>query len=96
VANEPQFERILRCIGDARKEGAVLASGVWTTNLSHALRVSRAVHAGTVWVNTYRASSAMAPFGGFKDSRFGNERGVAALDEFLQTKNVMIDLQRRA
>jgi aldehyde dehydrogenase (NAD+) len=59
--------------------------------LSRALRVSRAVHAGTVWVNTYRASSAMAPFGGFKDSGFGKERGVAALDEFLQTKNVMID-----
>jgi aldehyde dehydrogenase (NAD+) len=68
-----------------------LASGVWTTNLSRALRVSRAIHVGTVWVNTYRASSAMAPFGGFKDSGFGKERGVAALDEFLQTKNVMID-----
>jgi aldehyde dehydrogenase (NAD+) len=37
------------------------------------------------------ASSVMAPFGGFKDSGFGKERGVAALDEFLQTKNVMID-----
>ena len=33
----------------------------------------------------------MAPFGGFKESGFGKERGVAALDEFLQTKNVMID-----
>jgi aldehyde dehydrogenase (NAD+) len=76
-------------IGNDTKYG--LASGVWTTNLSRALRVSRAIHAGTVWVNTYRAASVMAPFGGFKDSGFGRERGVVALEEFLQTKNVMID-----
>jgi (Z)-2-((N-methylformamido)methylene)-5-hydroxybutyrolactone dehydrogenase len=76
-------------IGNDTKYG--LASGVWTTNLSRAMRVSRAIHAGTVWVNTYRAASVMAPFGGYKDSGFGKERGVMALDEFLQTKNVMID-----
>ncbi|GGE51418.1 aldehyde dehydrogenase [Agaricicola taiwanensis] len=76
-------------IGNDTKYG--LASGVWTTNLSRALRVSRGIHAGTVWVNTYRAAAAMAPFGGYKDSGFGKERGLVALDEFLQTKNVMID-----
>lgn len=76
-------------IGNDTKYG--LASGVWTTNLSRALRVSREIHAGTVWVNTYRAASVMAPFGGFKDSGFGRERGVMAMEEFLQTKNVMID-----
>jgi aldehyde dehydrogenase (NAD+) len=76
-------------IGNDTKYG--LASGIWTTNLSRALRVSRAIHAGTVWVNTYRAASVMAPFGGFKESGYGKERGVMALDEFLQTKNVMID-----
>ena len=42
-------------------------------------------------MNTYRVVSAMAPFGGFKESGFGKERGVAALDEFLHSKNVMID-----
>jgi len=76
-------------IGNDTKYG--LASGVWTTDLSRALRVSREIHAGTVWVNTYRAASVMAPFGGFKDSGFGRERGVMAMEEFLQTKNVMID-----
>ena len=75
-------------IGNDTKYG--LASGIWTTNLSRALRVSRAIHAGTVWVNTYRAASVMAPFGGFKESGYGKERGVMAMDEFLQTKNVMI------
>jgi aldehyde dehydrogenase (NAD+) len=68
-----------------------LASGVWTDNLNRAMRMIRAIDAGTVWVNTYRVVSAMAPFGGFKESGFGKERGLAALEEFLQTKNVMID-----
>jgi aldehyde dehydrogenase (NAD+) len=48
--------------------------------------------AGTVWVNTYRYSAAQAPFGGVKSSGFGRERGVEAIDEYLRTKNVMIDL----
>jgi (Z)-2-((N-methylformamido)methylene)-5-hydroxybutyrolactone dehydrogenase len=100
IAQEEVFGPVLSIIPFDTEEQAIsiandsrygLASGVWTTNLSRALRVSRAIHAGTVWVNTYRASSAMAPFGGFKESGFGKERGVAALDEFLQTKNVMID-----
>jgi aldehyde dehydrogenase (NAD+) len=76
-------------IGNDTRYG--LASGIWTTNLSRALRVSREIHAGTVWVNTYRAASVMAPFGGYKESGFGRERGVVAMEEFLQTKNVMID-----
>jgi acyl-CoA reductase-like NAD-dependent aldehyde dehydrogenase len=46
---------------------AGLAAGIWTTNLSRAMRMSREIQAGTVWINTYRASSTMAPFGGFKE-----------------------------
>lgn len=76
-------------IGNDTKYG--LASGVWTTNLSRAMRLSKAIHAGTVWINTYRAASVMAPFGGYKDSGYGKERGIVALEEFLHTKNVMID-----
>ena len=68
-----------------------LASGVWTTNLSRAMRMTRAINAGTVWINTYRVAQSMAPFGGFKDSGYGKERGIQALDEYLRTKNVMID-----
>lgn len=68
-----------------------LASGVWTTDLSRAMRMTRAINAGTVWINTYRVAQAMAPFGGFRDSGFGKERGIQALDEYTRTKNVMID-----
>ena len=69
-----------------------LAAAVWTSNLDRALTVSRAVRAGTVWVNTYRSSSPAAPFGGFKRSGLGRERGKEALLDYLQTKNVMIAL----
>jgi len=76
-------------IGNATRYG--LAAGVWTESLPRAMRVSRAIRAGTVWVNTYRAVAVQAPFGGFKESGFGRERGEVALDEFTNIRNVMID-----
>ena len=50
------------------------------------------IRAGTVWVNTYRAVSFMAPFGGYKQSGTGRENGQAAIEEYLQTKCVWINL----
>ncbi|CAN5338182.1 aldehyde dehydrogenase [soil metagenome] len=72
-----------------------LASGVWTTSLSRAHAIAERIVAGTVWVNTYRASFAMAPFGGVGKSGHGRERGEEALDEYLRTKNVMMNLSGR-
>jgi (Z)-2-((N-methylformamido)methylene)-5-hydroxybutyrolactone dehydrogenase len=69
-----------------------LASGLWTRDVTRAHRVARELVAGTVWVNTYRYSAAQAPFGGVKQSGYGRERGLEALDEYLRTKNVLIDL----
>ncbi|MBG0741366.1 aldehyde dehydrogenase family protein [Paeniglutamicibacter antarcticus] len=69
-----------------------LASGVWTQNLGRAHRVAERIEAGTVWVNTYRVSQAQAPFGGVKQSGYGRERGLEAIEEYLTTKNVMINL----
>lgn len=69
-----------------------LASGIWTSDLTRAHTVAKRLIAGTVWVNTYRASAAQAPFGGVRRSGFGRERGEEALEEYLRTKNVMIDL----
>ena len=68
-----------------------LAAGLWTNNLSRAMRMTRELRAGTVWVNTYRTISPAAPFGGYKRSGVGRERGLEALRDYLQVKNVMID-----
>lgn len=69
-----------------------LAAGLWTSDVSRAHRVARDLTAGTVWVNTYRYSAAQAPFGGFKRSGYGRERGLEAVDAYLRTKNVLVDL----
>jgi acyl-CoA reductase-like NAD-dependent aldehyde dehydrogenase len=71
-----------------------LAAGVWTRDVVKAHRVARAIKAGTVWVNTYNLYDPALPFGGFKQSGFGRELGVEALDGYLETKSVWIDLGR--
>ena len=68
-----------------------LAAAVWTSDIGRALRMSERLQAGTVWINTYRAVSFMAPFGGYKDSGLGRENGQSAIYEYLQTKSVWIN-----
>jgi aldehyde dehydrogenase (NAD+) len=67
-----------------------LAAGVWTQSLRRALEMSDALAAGTVWVNTYRAVSYLAPFGGYKASGIGRENGAEALAAYTQTKTVWL------
>ncbi|KAI9787103.1 MAG: aldehyde dehydrogenase (NAD(P)(+)) ald5 [Geoglossum umbratile] len=69
-----------------------LAAAVHTTNLNTALRVSAALKAGTVWVNTYNTTHHQLPFGGFKESGIGRELGEEALANYTQTKTVSIRL----
>lgn len=68
-----------------------LASAVWTKDMARAIRMSERLQSGTVWVNTYRAVSFMAPFGGYKDSGLGRENGIDAVRAYLQTKCVWIN-----
>ena len=68
-----------------------LAAAVWTRDIARALRMSEKLQAGTVWVNTYRTISFMAPFGGYKDSGLGRENGIDAIREYLQVKSVWIN-----
>ena len=67
-----------------------LAAGVWTQSVNRAIKVSNAIRAGTIWVNTYRAVSYLSPFGGYKQSGLGRENGIEAIHEYLQTKSVWI------
>ena len=63
-----------------------LSSGVYTANLGRGMRVSKAVRAGIVFVNTYRLISPMAPFGGIKDSGYGKEAGIDSIKEYTRIK----------
>lgn len=67
-----------------------LACGIWTRDFGRAWRVARAVDAGTVWINTYKQLSIAAPFGGFKDSGLGREKGIAGLHLYQQTKSIYL------
>ncbi len=85
------FDDEASAIGLANDSEFGLASGLWTRDLARGIRVARAMRSGTVWVNTYRTVSAAAPFGGFRRSGIGRERGLEALREYTLVKNVMID-----
>jgi aldehyde dehydrogenase (NAD+) len=67
-----------------------LASGLFTRDLTRAHRMTKRIHAGVVWVNTYRAVSPIAPFGGYGQSGHGREGGLAAALDFTRTKTVWL------
>jgi len=69
-----------------------LASGIWTTDVSKALRIADRLDAGTVWINTYGMFDVAVPFGGRKQSGFGRELGEEALEPYLHSKSVWVDL----
>ncbi len=68
-----------------------LGSGVFTQNLARAHRVSARLKAGICWVNTYRAISPIAPFGGYNHSGYGREAGVDAIHDYTRTKTTWIN-----
>lgn len=68
-----------------------LGSGVFTQNVARAHRVSSRIKAGICWVNTYRAVSPIAPFGGFNQSGYGREAGIDAIQDYTRTKTVWLN-----
>ena len=70
-----------------------LAGAVWTNNLDRAIRVSREIKAGTVWVNTYMKTFQQAEFGGYKASGLGRARGIDGFNEFTEIKHINFDLK---
>ena len=65
-----------------------LAAAVWTTDIDKAHRVSSALRAGTVWVNTFDRGSIATPFGGFKQSGFGRDRSPHAIEKYADLKTI--------
>ena len=68
-----------------------LGAGVFTENLARAHRVSEKIQSGIVWINTYRAISPIAPFGGMKQSGGSREAGIDAIHEYTRTKTTWIN-----
>jgi (Z)-2-((N-methylformamido)methylene)-5-hydroxybutyrolactone dehydrogenase len=101
IAQEEVFGPVLAVIPFSTEEEALeiangtdfgLAASVWTTDFARAHRMGRELIAGTVWINTSRTISATAPFGGFKLSGHGRERGTEVFAEYTATKNMMLDI----
>ena len=69
-----------------------LAAGIFTRDNARALRMSKRIKAGIVWVNTYRAISPIAEFGGMKNSGYGRESGFQALWDFTRPKTVWMNM----
>ncbi len=85
------FEDEEEAIQMANTSEYAFAAGVFTRDLARAHRLMKRVRAGIVWVNTYRAVSPIAPFGGFKNTGNGREAGLDAIYDYTRTKTAWIN-----
>ncbi|EQC0141986.1 aldehyde dehydrogenase [Pseudomonas aeruginosa] len=75
-------------IGEANDSCYALAAGIWTRDFQRAWRLGRAVQAGTVWINTYKQFSISTPFGGWRDSGLGREKGRLGILQYMEQKSL--------
>ncbi|MDA1371718.1 MAG: aldehyde dehydrogenase [Proteobacteria bacterium] len=66
-----------------------LAAGIWTNDQKRSWRIARGLQAGTVWINTYKQQSISTPFGGYKESGLGREKGTQGIRIYMQTKAIV-------
>jgi aldehyde dehydrogenase (NAD+) len=101
IAQEEIFGPVLSVLKFKDEEEAVaisngtiygLVSAVWTRDVQRAHRLARQIKAGVVWINTYNGFDSAAPFGGYKQSGFGREMGMHALESYTQVKSVWVAL----
>ena len=75
-------------IAQANDSVYALAAGVWSRDFKRAWKLGRAVQAGTVWVNTYKQFSVSTPFGGWRDSGLGREKGREGIFQYMEQKSM--------
>ena len=83
-----RYDDLDAVVAEANDSVYGLAASVWTQSLSDAHRLSRRLHSGTVWINCHSMFDASLPIGGVKQSGYGRDSGIAALDNYLEWKTV--------
>jgi acyl-CoA reductase-like NAD-dependent aldehyde dehydrogenase len=101
IAQEEIFGPVLSTITFKNVDEAVaiandtiygLAGALWTRDVSTAHKVARQIKAGVVWVNSFDAGDITTPFGGFKQSGFGRDKSLHAMDKYTDLKLIWIQL----
>jgi aldehyde dehydrogenase (NAD+) len=104
IAQEEIFGPVLTVLPFSDREEAIaiandveygLTGGVFSRDIKQALNLAQEIEAGGVYVNEWFGGSVETPFGGMKKSGIGREKGFEALDSYLQTKNISINLDER-
>ena len=102
IAQEEIFGPVLTVLTFADEDEALsiangvkygLVAGIFTNDINRAMRLARGIKAGQIFVNEYYAGGEETPFGGYKQSGFGREKGMAALLNYTQIKNVAIRIR---
>jgi gamma-glutamyl-gamma-aminobutyraldehyde dehydrogenase/4-guanidinobutyraldehyde dehydrogenase/NAD-dependent aldehyde dehydrogenase len=101
IAREEIFGPVLSVVSCASAEEAVkiandtiygLAAAIWTSNIDTALSASRRLRAGSVWVNCFDEGNITVPFGGFKQSGFGRDKSIHAIEKYSDLKTTWIKI----
>lgn len=82
------FSNERQLIEQANDSVYALAAGIWSRDFKRAWRIGRAVQAGTVWINTYKQLAVSTPFGGWRDSGLGREKGRAGILQYMEQKSM--------